>query len=305
MLGHVTDDDTGSLSDEQALIKLTWLLGLIGELTERYRKRPLTRFGRSGGDSVIDDAALGPLAPSWRIGNCLSIAVDQLHAVRVLLQPDPDGPIVVPFIGPYPNIRAALEAASLAVYLLEADAAGRRERTLTAAWDGVLQDERTIKAMCALTDDDDKAARSRKTKEQAGGMLQIKETKRAIRRVGAAANIKDSAYTKALPGFRTIVLKAAHGMSFSGNDARFVWGQMSGMAHPSFERNANLAPQVTTGADGQLVVHEPRAQLAFLQATIDMAITVLAKALDLASRHGNDLTIRFIRLRDAPEPPIV
>ena len=224
MLGHVTDDDTGSLSDEQALIKLTWLLGLIGELTERYRKRPLTRFGRSGGDSVIDDAALGPLAPSWRIGNCLSIAVDQLHAVRVLLQPDPDGPIVVPFIGPYPNIRAALEAASLAVYLLEADAAGRRERTLTAAWDGVLQDERTIKAMCALTDDDDKAARSRKTKEQAGGMLQIKETRRAIRRVGAAANIKDSAYTKALPGFRTIVLKAAHGMSFSGNDARFVLG---------------------------------------------------------------------------------
>lgn len=79
----------------------------------------------------------------------------------------------------------------------------------------------------------------------------------------------------------------------------------SGMAHPSFERNSNLAPQVSIGADGEDYEHEPRAQLAFLQATIDMAITVLAKALDLASQRGNDLTIRFVLLRDTPDPPTV
>jgi len=299
----VTDDDTRRLTDEQVLPRLTWLLGLIDELTARYQARPLTTFGRPGSDIAADDEALGALSPSYRIGNCFMIALDQLHIVRVLLQPDPQGPIVVPFIGPYPNTRAALEAASLAVYLLDPDPVVRRERALTAAWDGVLQNERTIKAMCALTDDDDKAARSRKTKEQAGGMLQIKQTKRDIRLIGAFANINDSAYTKALPGFRTIVHNAAHGMSFSGDDARFVWGQMSGMAHPSFERNSNLAPQVSTGADGQDYTHEPRAQLVFLQATIDMAITVLTKALELASQRGNDLTIRFVMLKDTPDPP--
>jgi len=301
----VTDDDRRRLTDEQVLPKLIWLLGLIDELTDRYQARPLTTFGRPGSDIAADDAALGLLAPSYRIGNCFLIALDQLHIVRVLAQPGPQGSIIVPFIGPYPNTRAALEAASLAVYLLDPDPVVRRERALTAAWDGVLQNERTIKAMCALTDGDDKAARSRKTKDQAGGMLQIKQTKRAIRFIGAAADIGDSAYAKALPGFRVIVHKAAEGMSFSGDDARFVWGQLSGMAHPSFERNSNLAPRVSTGADGEDYEHEPQAQLAFLVATIDMAITILAKALDLASQRGNDLTIRFVMLKDTPDPPII
>jgi hypothetical protein len=299
----VTNEDTAQPSNEQVLIKLTWLLGLIDEVTARYRARPLQTFGRRGSDMSADDEALGPLAPSYRIGNYLTVALDQLHTARVILQPDPQQPVIVPFIGPYPNIRAALEAAALAVYLMHCDEIVRRQRALTAAWDGVLRNENTIKEECALNAADDKASRSRKTRELAHAMLEIKGSKRAIRNVGQAASIDDASYARALPGFRQIVLEAAEGMPFPATFVRFAWGQVSGMAHPSFERNSNLAPWVSIGVDGQEYAHAPRAELAFMHATIEMSIAILVKALDLASTRGNDLTIRFIRQGAAPEPP--
>lgn len=291
--------------DDYFLAHIHWFMTLIDHLDERYTNRFVGNVGRPGSDLSEDDALLGPFASSYRVANCLTIALDQLRAVRAILRPEADGPVSVPFIGPYPNIRAVLEASALAIYLLESDDPRERQaRALRAAWDGILHDEDIVEAECSIDrDTDDAETRSRKTRELADNLAETKSYKDVVRAQAKKLRLPVALYSNRLPGFRAIVRSAAQNQSFSAENARFIWQMLSGMAHPSFRRNSQLSEVTSLGENAGVSGDFPQTKVGFLNSSIDISVTLFVKALELTSIRANDLSIRWLARRDLPDPP--
>lgn len=299
----MTDDDSQP-TEQQFMDRLEWLVGLMEEFEVQYGSRSLVTFGRPGSELQEDDAALGGYALSYRVGNCLMIALDQLRAARSLLKPQPADPVRVPFIGPYPNLRAAFEASCLAIWLLAPDAAPvRQARALATDWDATAQNVRLVKRQCLVRNGDDATTRSKKTREQAEAMAEIDSHRNPLLDKVSALGLDAGIVREGIPAFVDFVEAAAEGEKFPAHMFSFVWQTMSGMAHPSFARNAHLAPQVSTADSGELHSHEPRAELRFLGSSIDMMLMLLAKALKLAARRALQPDLQFLRSPDAPDDP--
>jgi hypothetical protein len=270
-------------------------LKLIGELTTHQQG---THFDLAspGSELAEDDARLGYLQLSHLVGHCLSFSLDQLMSVRMLLtSPEKENGIRLPMVSQYSMIRASLEAASMAGWLLlPDDRAERLERALRVRWDDLVQDGRAIMTLTEIAPTDPKDVISRKNRQRKKYVLETRPKKRAYRDIAKAAGVTDDAMRTPPPGFGEMAGATAEAFGVAAAHANGTWRLISGMTHPSASRSLamssyELFDDREDGVSKALVTARPE----LVNMALEGAILAHWNALERTAQRGANPAVRF------------
>ena len=238
-------------------------LAAVAALRARLALVPdaIARWGRvaeirpkSGSQIALDDAASGWRQVSHGLAHQLNHAADTLNALTVLIPPT--GPLTLPYVAHYPVARSALEAASLALWILAPeDPRLRIERHIRNAWREVSADADmkavVFKAAAAdpsmglssMLDKGRKQTKSWKNKH-------VTQIRACAKRVG----VTDPTLTDRTVGFAEIVREASAATGVRGVYGEMVWREISGLSHPSTMRSVHSQSieEVVDHGDGTL-----------------------------------------------------
>ena len=255
-----------------------------------------------GSELQIDDSMMGYMQTSHLIDGCLSISIDAMTTARLVLQsPTNDGPLRVPMRGLYPLARSSLEAASLALWLVQPeDRRTRLTRSLQARWEDVNRDDQLVQTFSATTDGDGRDQISYNQKVRRENSRDVRAKKAAIRRLAKAAGIDESEFNRGLPGFGAIVGEAAEGTPVRPHLARGVWHFVSGLTHPSSSRTLSASVVELEEDDQSAPVVRARftADLTLVHTALFAAATTHNAALATISARGGNPSITWNRQPD-------
>ena len=229
----VSIDDPDDLAAVEALRGRLSLVPDAIARWDRVAKVPPNR----GAQIALDDAASGWRQLSHGVSHQLNHAADTLNALTVLIPPQ--GAVTLPYVAHYSVARSALEAASLALWIVAPDDPRTRlERHLRNAWREVCADaELTAVAMAAVRDDPSlgltsmldrgrKQAKARKKKH-------VDQIRASARRIG----VDDPTQSSRTVGFAEIVRESTAAVGMRGAFGEMVWREISGLTHPSMMRS--------------------------------------------------------------------
>ena len=227
----ITDED--DLATVAALRARLALVPVALERWDRIAKIP----PKAGSQMALDDTASGWRQVSHGITQQLHHAADTLRALTVLIPPE--GPLTIPYVAHYAVARSALEAASLALWILAPDDPRLRlHRHIRNAWREVSADaELTAAVMKAIAADPamgltamlDKGRKQTK----AWKSKHVSQIRACARRIGAA----DPTESDRTVGFAEIVRDASAATGVRAAYGEMVWREISGLCHPSMMRS--------------------------------------------------------------------
>jgi hypothetical protein len=210
------EDRTTADVREPLETKLAEQLDKIFILAEHWRDRTRRDISTPAPASSLaaDDAATTPYQLSHAVVGALGSAVDHLDSLRVLIRQGQ----VLPARAPYTLLRAALENAAVAVWLLAPKS--RDERVFRRLWLQWADENDRGLAYIGLDVDSD------------GVRDQVKDELRAIARRQGLADELVLKTTARQPSWAHIVATAgAAAPGIDGSDAIFCWSVGSGIAH--------------------------------------------------------------------------
>lgn len=245
-VSRMTDNTRDYAGIQQVTITDENELATVAELRARLALVPgvLERWDRiakippkAGSQMALDNTASGWRQVSHGITQQLHHAADTLRALTVLIPPE--GPLTIPYVAHYAVARSALEAASLALWILAPDDPRLRvERHIRNAWREVSADaEMTAAALKAIAADPTMGLtatldRGRK-QTKAWKSKHVSQIRACARRVGVA----DPTESDRTVGFAEIVRDATAATGVRAAYGEMVWREISGLCHPSMMRS--------------------------------------------------------------------
>lgn len=245
--------DVEQVADEPKVVSDVALttLSKVFALVEgwRDRSRGIQPSPEPGSSLTGDDKATDPVQLSHAVVEVLISAADHLETVRLVVQEQH----VLPARGVFTLLRAALENAAVAVWLLTPTSREDRVfRLLRWEWAGAQDEASALELMAGMTDDPVRSAEIGRNavdgRVKQKGMLQDLARARgwgADRLSQVCANPK---------GFGEIVWEAGEAaQGLTGDRAKWVWTICSGLAHSRrWAVLGFLKREVTPGANDDL-----------------------------------------------------
>lgn len=222
---------------------------------------------------AADDAATWPLAIGQHVTYCLVQAIDMCEGIADLVTNETG--LQVPLTATYPLARAAIESASVAVWMLAPQT--RRERVirrLQAAHDEIAFEKAFINSV---------AEGMSASKEQAMRRANAKDAnhlKRRMKEIARVNGIDPDEYTETMPGWKDIV--EAGGSVLRGEPGSLLvaaWRFTSGLTHPSFLRGRVAHEFVQTAPDAEAFCGEITVNISWLVSTASIAHRLTRAAL--------------------------
>lgn len=273
--------DSEIASVEALRARLALLPPAIARWNQVAKIRP-----KRGSQLALDDAVCGWRQVSHGLSHQLNHAADTLHALTVLIPPT--GLLTVPYVAHYPLARSALEAASLALWILAPeDPKTRIERHIRNAWREVSADAEMraiiLKAAAAepsmgLTSMLDKGRKDTKA-WKSKHVAQIRE---CATRIGVA----DPTLSDRTIGFAEIVREAATEVGVRGVFGELVWREISGLSHPSMMRSVFSQDVEEIEDHGDGTIHALfTSDISRIKYSVEAAFTAFGTAVDLFGRR--------------------
>lgn len=228
-----------------------------------------------GSSLAADDQLLHPLRTSHMIGHCLSMAEDQLRALRKLLT-DYSGEysFSFPMAAHNSNIRSSLECSSLAIWLLGPNEQEERLRRSLRSRQYELNHEKALYQTLTSDDiNDPPATRKKHARDRQRLMKAHQGQKQLLQQAANQAGIELDTL-EAFPGFREIVGEASSTLGLPASHGSGLWQAVSGLSHPSALRQINMADREIVGGEGESL------NVLFTASTTSVLAGVLA-----ATRH--------------------
>jgi hypothetical protein len=177
------------VSDRDSRARIARQLIMLEDIAEHAKNAIPTNLENPGSPLTLDDKALEPYHLSHVVANCLTNAADVLATARLVL--DDDGAIRVPVIGIYPLMRSALEASSLAIWLLSPDEPHiRRSRALAVRWTDLVYDDTNLKAVISAYSEHSKEDRSIKARLLRENVRNVRRKKDRLTKVAESLSIE-------------------------------------------------------------------------------------------------------------------
>ncbi len=273
---------------------LTDRLRQIDSILARYatiaqlRAKPTSELGD-------DDRRTSWLHLSHFVASCMSMATDNLAATKQLLLPD-GAQLEHRVTAHFPLLRAALESASTALWLLRPDIQRDRIiRLLQLRTTDIDYDLTLIKAAAKLADLSTPQGRSASQAAIRGGVARRKRHLHQMAKIAETEGISVDDYVGGAPGHSVIVEQATDYPDLNGKYASAVWRLISGLTHPSPLRMMSTSKHGDTvdNEDGTLYVvasmnlaHTTNALLASMMTYRHATETLAARVARVTHRSG-------------------
>lgn len=219
-----------------AIQSLRERLALVPSAIKRWDRIAKIQPAR-GSEVALDDEATAWRNLSHALSHQLNHAADTLNALTVLIPPE--GPLALPYVAHYAVARSALEAASLAMWVVHPDDPRLRvERHLRNAWREVSAEAAMTSAMLkAIANDPAMGLMNMLDK----GRKQDRAFKRKhvgqIRTSALRIGLDDPTQSAHTVGFAEIVRESTNAVGLRGVYGEIVWRELSGLSHPSLMRS--------------------------------------------------------------------
>ncbi len=197
-----------------------------------------------------DDQASNPLQLDQFIGYCLLQSIDAARISSFVVDGQGPGETELPIMGLYPLLRAQIECASLAAWVMTPST--RRERILRrlqASHDEFRYEKMFVEAGLELG----KKTNSYKEKVRREISRQAREQKRYLEAIADANGIAKHEYEEALPGLGDMANEAGRWLGL-GSAAKVAWMLSSGFTHASFRRGLRVLDLSVSATHGN--IHE-------------------------------------------------
>jgi hypothetical protein len=186
----------------------------------------------------------------------LNHAADALRTLCVLIPPD--GELRMPFVSHFPVVRSALEAASLAHWIVGPDDPRIRvERQLRNAWREVSEESALMSSIAsAIEKDSSLGTRSQLDQGRKQAKIWKRKQVQQIRTAARAVGLDDPTKSTWTIGFAEIVREATVAIELPGTYGETVWRELSALSHPSMIRATRSmhTEQMHHNDDGTLAV---------------------------------------------------
>lgn len=247
-----------------------------------------------GSSLARDDELTRPFQTGHLVGFCLSQSLDMLRTIRnVVIDPADPSQLRMPMVGLYPLIRGALEASSMACWVLRPqDRETRLERSLRARWSDIVQDRQLVLTFTESAPADPPAQKKEHSKMRQKYAKTVSQKKRLLGSVAQAAGV-DLVRIREPLSFEQIV-------GYAGSDGvgerrqAAVWRLLSGLSHPSASRAATfsrLEEQRDSGGDTIEALMTVRIDTALMG--LEAAALAHVTALEYAAQRGDNPSLRF------------
>jgi len=278
--------------DEAELKEITRFRGhlrQIPELMERWQVLSESEL-HPGSDLQLDDEATEGHRLTGGVHFALNFASDNLLALHQQHSGDTDRP--TPFVASYPLARAALEASSLALWVLHPERREDRIRNHLRNFARELHEEIVLRKFAL------KQASAARVRLNIGGAVLGKSEREFDRwKKRHSSRIADHAARAGIPnpvdgrrvGYGEIVAEATAAAGLPGSHGELVWMQVSGLAHPSFMRAASTMAieEISDNDDGTVnVVMTTKTDT--IATAVRASVLNYSTALDLYSRRMQD-----------------
>jgi hypothetical protein len=227
-------------------------LDLVQGLLDKWNKVAGVQI-KPGSQLAVDDEFSAWRHLSHTVVGSIHLALDNVRAFRDLVRPD--GQLLFPQFAHYPLLRASLEGASLALWILSPNDPKERIQRLLRTATAELQDEDTLgnQIIRGLSEDPNRpmtnAAIDRARKHQ-----REKHRKHAtqIRSVALRLGIEDPTAKQWTVSYAEIIRDATTAVGIKGYYGEAMWRMISGLAHPSLMRATTRSnvEEVTDNGDG-------------------------------------------------------
>jgi hypothetical protein len=241
---------------------------------------------------AADNTATNPMQTEHFVSYCFMQAVDLGRAMEPMVR-GKDGSLELPIMALYPLVRAQIESASMAMWVLApSDRRTRILRRLQAGHDELIHER-------ALT----KSALKGRPVSEVNDLLRKeavrqKRHKAYLRAIAAANAIEPSEYENTLPSWESIVRLAGEAMGLRDDALVVVWRLASGFTHPSFRRGASVLEFSHLDSNGNVLSGT-------LSTRTEWMISVIAiggRATGKAMERWRDLKLQVNPERPVPEP---
>ncbi|WNV84916.1 hypothetical protein [Umezawaea sp. Da 62-37] len=239
-----------------------------------------------GSSLAGDDQATSPLHVSHAVVGVLVSAVDHFETVRLVVQEQH----VLPARGGFTLLRAALENAAAAVWLLgPSDRQDRVFRQLRWEWANVNDGNNIFKLMGEMSEDETHAA---DVKAQVETLRKAQKTRlQDLARAHGMTPARVGDVIANPDGFGRIVETAGdHARGLTGKHAKWAWMTCSGLAHSRrWTEFAFLEKEVMPGATDDVGVAKIGATEEHLAAMAEVAAQMLTEAWRLFDERRGSL----------------
>lgn len=291
------------ITEEQAARRVDWQLRVAESMVAQATERMHWNLAAPGSELAEDDALLSPFQLSHYVGHCLAVATDALQTVILLLR-DADRGLRTNLAGQYPVLRAAVESAGLAAWILQPDDRPERlRRVMAARWEELGHDDRLAHAFADDEPGDERGDRALKARLLRENTKRQRERKTRLREASKRAGIREEDVRGGLPGYGRVLREAAQSMDIKGSYAHAAWHILSGLAHPSVTRSVGYSELEVLRTDGD--VHQVRvtARMDVVALGLDAALTGYRAAIDLTAKRGGVPDLQWVPDPGFPLPP--
>lgn len=222
-------------AESDAVEALRARLAMVPDAIARWVR--VARIQPKAGSQLALDDEIGWQGLSDGIYFHLNHAADALNSLTVLIPPT--GPLTMPLVAHYAVARSALEAASLALWILAPDDARLRvERHVRNAWREVCAEAEMNKVVITVIEHDpllgsDAMLDRVRKQNKAWKEKHVAQIRAAAHRIGFDDPTESNHYV----GFAEIVREATVATDVRGAVGEIVWRQISGLSHPSIMRS--------------------------------------------------------------------
>lgn len=279
--------------------RLLYEIELIKSLEEHYGEG-FSDIAPEGSDLHDDDAALSPLWLSSYAAHTLAVAIDSLRAGRLIIE-DPEEPrrARLTVMGHYPPLRAALEGASTALWLLApADPRVRQLRTLRAYFRDLQEDSAFLAEAQKPRLGDSVEATMLKQRMLDGNAFSGRRV--AIEQVAARRGYEKSAWKGEKLGVSIVLSEIDPAINAPLLSVMGVWRFLSGLSHPSLTRSL-MGSEIEHQPGGDNWYHiRHTADGGMTIMAFDLAMLVTDKALNALARRSGIDELRWTRPKLVP-----
>lgn len=284
----------GLRSDADVNARLVYEIELITSLEEHFGEG-FSEIAPAGSDLHSDDAALSPLWLSTYASHALAVAIDSLRAARLIVE-NPDEPrrARLTMMGHYPPLRAALEGAGTALWLLApADPRVRQLRTLRAYFRDLQEDDAFLSEAQKPRRGD--SAEATALKQRMRDEDAFSGRRASIETVAAALGYEKRAWKGERLGVGTVLSEIDPVISPPLMSVLGVWRFLSGLSHPSLTRSL-MGSEIERRPGGDSWSHVRHTADGGMTVTaFDLALLVTDKALNALARRSGIRELRWTR----------
>ncbi|MFB9163568.1 hypothetical protein [Arthrobacter psychrochitiniphilus] len=252
--------------------ELGYLVGRINSLQAAY-DRVYESVALPASIRAADDAATWPLTIGQHAQYCLVQAIDMCQGIADLVTMETG--LQIPIAATHPLARAAIESASMAIWMTSPTT--RRERVvhrLQAAHAELVFEKAFIHAV---------ASGQSPSQQQEMQRAHAKDSRRLwiwMKEIARANDIEDMEYVQKMPGWQVVVEAAAPALPAARASLLVAaWRFTSGLTHPSFIRGRVAHTFVQTEPGGDKSRGEVSANIEWLVSTASVAEALTRKAL--------------------------